>query len=124
MNWGNIRTVLLVVVLAVVTSQFMDWNSARTVALITCAVTQTAFVVFYLTFPWFRSFLGRALFSKALALMVIVDFAALSRYFEFGDNDKMFTVLYWCLTLGVIAQFRAFIRVKREGREHEVSGNR
>lgn len=95
----------------------------RTISLTVAAVTQTLFVLFYITFPWFKTFLGRALFGKAVALMLIVDFAALSRWYDFGNNDQIFVVLYATLSASMVGQFAAFIRVKLEGRSNEVSGN-
>lgn len=95
----------------------------RTVALSVAAVVQTAFVLFYSTFPWWQTFLGRALYLKAVTLMAIVDFACLSRWFDFGANDSIFVILYATLTVGIVVQFIAFVRVKIRGRASEVSGN-
>lgn len=105
-----------------------DLDFWRTVALSTVALGQTLFVLLYMTFPWYASFLGRALFGKALALLLIVDFAALSRWFEFGAKDAVFVGLYLVLGLAVWAQFVAFLRVRVAGIQDEqsgvVSGNR
>ena len=105
-----------------------DLNFWRTFALIAAAVGQTAFVLLYMTFPWYSTFLGRALFGKALALVLIVDFAALSRVFDFGRSDLAFSLLYGVLALGICWQFIAFFRVRlagwRDEQDGQVSGNR
>lgn len=101
----------------------IDLNYLRTVALTVAAVVQTAFVLFYTTFPWWQTFLGRALYGKAVVLMLIVDFACLSRWFDFGANDRIFVVLYAALSVGIVWQFIAFVRVRLQGRTAEVSGN-
>lgn len=106
-----------------VVNQGYDLDHLRTVALTVAAVAQTLFVAFYLTFPWFETFLGRALFGKAVSLMLIVDFAALSRWYDFGANDQIFIILYATLAAGIVGQFFAFVKVKLEGRSSEVSGN-
>lgn len=100
-----------------------DLNFWRTVAIITAGVGQTSFILLYLTFPWYKSFLGRSLFGKSLALTVIMDFAALSRIFDFGGSDMVFTIMYSGLALGVWWQFSSFVRVALDGRKDEVSGN-
>lgn len=89
-----------------------DLNFWRTVAIITAAIGQTAFVILYMTSPWWKNFLGRALFGMALALLLIVDFAAISRIFQFGGADKVFAILYGVLATGIWMQFFAFLRVR------------
>lgn len=87
------------------------------------ALLQTAFVVLYITFPWYKTFLGRALFGKAVALAVVMDTFIIARLFGMSDVDLVFTVLYGGLVLGIGAQLVAFWKVKAEGRTNEVSGN-
>lgn len=105
-----------------------DWNAYRTVALCAAALGQTMFVLLYATFPWYKTFLGRSLFGKAVALLVIMDFAALSRLFDFGANDVVFTLMYGSLAIGVWWQFHSFLRVRVDGHHDQntgrVSGNR
>lgn len=96
----------------------------RTAALGSVALGQSAFVVLYFTFPWWKSFLGRGLFFKAIALAVLVDTYMLFRIFQFAYADIVFTTLYWVLACGVWFQFFAFLRVKLSHRERFVSGNR
>ena len=100
-----------------------DPNFWRTFAIITAAVGQTAFIMLYFFFPWYESFLGRSLFGKSVALAVIMDFAAMSRIFDFGSNDLAFTIMYLAVAVGVWWQFSSFVRVALADRKDEVSGN-
>ncbi len=96
----------------------------RTVALAFAAVGQTLFVLLYLTFPWYATFMGKALFAKAFALLLITDLAALARVFDFLSNDALFVFLYGVLATTVWGQFIAFLIVKVESHRTKVSGNR
>lgn len=87
------------------------------------AFLQTTFVLLYLTFPWYETFLGRALFGKALSLAVVMDVFLASHVFGLGAPNAMFLVLYVVLILGIGAQTLAFLRVRLAGRQNEVSGN-
>lgn len=100
----------------------MNIDLWRTAAITAAAVGQTLFVILYMAFPWWKNFLGRVLFGKALSLLVITDVVALSRWFEFWRNDYLFTALYLILALGVWAELIAFWQVQRKSkaavREH------
>lgn len=88
----------------------------RTVALSAAALGQTLFVVLYLTFPWYRSFLGRALFFKAAVFCLLLDMIVAARLMHWTNADKVFVVLYGVLAAGVWAQFFAFLRIKTRGK--------
>jgi hypothetical protein len=87
------------------------------------AVLQTLFVILYLTFPWYATFLGRALFGKALVLAVTLDIVILARLIEIPYVEEIFTALSFGLVLGIFAQLVAFLKVRIEERQYEVSGN-
>ena len=93
----------------------------RTVTLGFVAVGQTCFVVLYAFFPWYNSFLGRALFFKAVTLEGMALFAFMSRLWDFGGEDHLFIILYALLGVGVWAQFVAFLRTKTVG-SHQGDG--
>lgn len=101
----------------------LDLNTWRTVGLVAAALGQTAFVLLYFFYPWWQSFLGRALFGKSIALVLIIDFAALSRVFEFGHADLYFAIMYTVLAVGVWFQFIAFVRTLMTSGQGGVSGN-
>ena len=97
----------------------MNNENLRFTALCLMAVGQTAFAMLYVTFPWWRSLLGRALFSKALSLMVLLDFYIIARLLDLRDVDWVYTVLYFALSLTIWGQFLAFVMVKRDAAKTE-----
>ena len=94
----------------------MSLDFWRTLTLGSAALGQTAFILLYLTFPWWRTFLGRALFYKALALTAILDLFVISRIWHFVGTDTLFVVFYGALAIGIWWQTFAFIVVKAKGR--------
>lgn len=90
-----------------------DLETWRTITLASAALGQSCFVLLYVNFPWWRTFLGRALFYKALILGVFTDSIFLSRLFNWGANDTFFITLYGLLGIGIWWQVVAFLRVKR-----------
>lgn len=97
----------------------LDYNFWRTAMLLGVAVGQTLFVILYATFPWYKTFLGRALFVKALTLAAITDVFIASRIWEFGSADEVFIILYFLLGFGVWFQFFAFLKVRHDSRKSE-----
>lgn len=95
----------------------------RTAGIIFTAVGQTAFVLSYLLWPWWKNFLGRALFFKAIAFAVLVDVAVIGRMIDWRYEDATFVALYWVLGFGVWFQFFSFLRVRLQHRQGAVSGN-
>lgn len=95
----------------------------RTAGILFAAVGQTLFTVLYFTFPWYANFLGRALFFKATAFMLLVDVAVAGRVWDWPGEDAIFVFLYWVLGIGIWYQFMAFLRVRLEDRQDAVSGN-
>src|SRR5688572_3775570 len=101
----------------------------RTVSLFGVALGQTLFVLLYWTFPWYKTFLGRALFYKSLMLATIVDAFIVARILDV-ELDALFVVLYTMLGIGVWWQLIAFFRVRWAGKQNRdnphrdvVSGN-
>lgn len=88
----------------------------RTITIVTAAIGQTMFVLLYMTFPWWKAFLGRALFFKACAFGILLDVAVVGRLVDWSNEDGTFVVLYGVLAVGIWAQFFAFLRTKRKGR--------
>lgn len=96
-----------------------DTDTWRTITLGVTASAQTVFVSLYLTFPWWRNFLGRALFGKAVMLALFINFAFAARVFGFGDHDVPFIILYLLLAAGVILEVVAFIKVMLSGKRKD-----
>lgn len=94
----------------------------RTATITFAALGQTLFVLLYLSFPWWRSFLGRALFFKAVAFGILLDVAVIGQSFDWPHEDATFVTLYGLLAFGVWVQFVAFIRTKRRGLRDALGG--
>lgn len=92
-----------------------DLDTLRTVTLATAALGQTVFVLLFVNIPWWKTFLGRAIFSNALMLTVVMDFFIIGRVLDFSRNDAVYLTLYFFLSLGVWAQVVAFLRVMVSG---------
>lgn len=86
-----------------------DW---RTVLLGFAGLGQTFFVLLYLTFPWFDSLLGKALFSKAVTLAVLLDVGVAARVLGFTQFNWFWILLYVALAVTIWMQFFAFVEVK------------
>lgn len=94
----------------------LDLNVWRTITLGLLALGQTCFAVLYGFFPFYRTFLGRALFYKAMTFAVLVDMYILTRFWEVSHADELFVALYALLAVGVWWQFFAFLRVWKKAR--------
>lgn len=86
----------------------------RTVTLSFAAVGQTAFVLMYMTLPWWRSTLGRALFLKAFMLMSLIDAGIASRVWDWRGEDAVIVGLYGLVSVGIWFQLFAFIHQGRK----------
>lgn len=86
----------------------------RTFNILFTAVGQTLFISFYLTLPWWRTFLGRALFVKSMSFALLVDVAVLGRIYEWPYEDATFVVLYGLVGIGAWGQFIAFVKQGRD----------
>lgn len=100
----------------------MDLEWWRTATIASAAVGQSLFVLLYVTFPWYRTFLGRALFIKALTLALLIDVAVVGRVWDWKHEDIWIVALYGLTAFGIWAQLVAFIRQKnahhQENREY------
>lgn len=92
------------------------WRSS---VLTLAAVGQTALVTLYVTFPWWRSFLGRALFFNAVTLAVTLDLIAAARWVGRTRDDTLFLLIYSVLALGIWVQTAAFVRVMLTSRRKD-----
>lgn len=88
----------------------------RTATLTAAALGQTAFALFYLTLPWWRTFLGRALFFKAATFMLLLDIGVAGRIFDWPGEEATIVALYGLVSFGTWGQFAAFVH---QGRRKE-----
>lgn len=101
-----------------------DWATEtwRSIALVSMALGQTIFAVLYVTWPWWKNFLGQALFFKAISFGVLLDALLVGRMYDWPYEDATFTVLYYVVAVAIWWQVFAFLRVRYNARGG-VSGN-
>lgn len=92
------------------------WKSAT---LLSAAVGQTLFVGFYMTLPWWGTFLGRALFFEALALMVLIDVGLVGLALEWPGEKATIIGLYGLVSLGIWGRFVAFLLQGRRSHDRD-----
>lgn len=69
------------------------------------ALGQTAFVILWALLPWYRTWVGRALMSKSLALAIYLDFVVVVDHWgPFGGQQTLAVVLFGLITLGIWTQ--------------------
>lgn len=84
--------------------------------LLATALGQMTFVALYLSFPWWRSTLGRVLFLKALALSTVLTVGIAAQLWNWPYEDGTLRLLYGVLALGIWAQVAVFIRLLCQGK--------
>lgn len=83
------------------------------------ATAQTLFILIYAFRPWWRAFVGQALFTKSLALAVLLDIAVVNKALDYRHEDLVFDVLYAGVVGGITFQLVALIV---EGRSDHTRG--
>lgn len=69
------------------------------------AVAQTVFVVLWLTLPWWREWVGRALMVKSVALALFLDFSLINHYAgEYAWRPYLTAGLFALVTAGIVSQ--------------------
>lgn len=97
-----------------------DLETWYRITLHSMALGQSLFVVLYMTFPWYRTFLGRALFYKAFMLAVMIDLGLIATMEPLLlPWDHVFVILYALLATGIWFQFFAFLRARADGRKRK-----
>ena len=80
-------------------------------------VGQTLFVIVYGTRPWWRHFVGSALFTKSLALAVTLDVSLLNHYVDYPYERQVWTVLLFTIAASVWFQLVALVCELRKHRK-------
>jgi hypothetical protein len=83
-------------------------------ALICSAIGQTLFVALYVSAPWWRDFVGRALFVKSIVLAVVFDIAVAAIWWVMPM--VVWQVLYWLIAAAIWQQFAALVWQRHLGR--------
>jgi hypothetical protein len=69
------------------------------------AVAQTVFVVLWLTLPWWREWVGRALMIKSVALALFLDFSLINHYAgDYAWRPYITAALFALVTAGIVSQ--------------------
>lgn len=85
---------------------------------------QTLFVLLYgLRAPWYRSATGRAIFTKALSLALILDLWVVANYFQ-PLPTWIGPVVMGLTTIGVYLQLGALLHEWRLGRQDALGRTR
>lgn len=100
----------------------MSADTAAILLVLAAAPAQTLFIVIYgFGSPWWRSLVGRALFTKALGLALLVDLSLL--YHWLGDGyylrDVVRLSVYALITAGAWLQLVALLKEKFQGRRDD-----
>lgn len=98
----------------------MDILGWFTTIAIVASTGQTLFVLLYLTFPWHETFLGRALFIKALTLGLLLNASLIGLKWDWPHEDVWIVSLYGLTAVGIWGQFTAFL-VQRFGSKDQTS---
>lgn len=101
----------------------MSADLAAVLLVLAAAPAQTAFAVFYsFTSPWWRTLIGRALFTKAWGLALLIDISLLYKWLgdEYALRDVVRLTVYALITVGAWLQLWAFVLEKRRRRERRV----
>ena len=88
------------------------------------ATGQTVFILLYLLFPWWKSFLGRALFYKAIVFGLLLNVVMVGLAFDWPFEAEVIVMLMGLVGTGIWAQNVAFIKVRAQGRQHNLGDER
>lgn len=94
----------------------MTADTAAIILIVLGAIAQTTFVIFYsFTSPWWQTLVGRALWTKAMGLALLMDISI--AYYFLGDNyaarDFVRLSVYTFIVVGSWLQLIAFAAQKR-----------
>lgn len=99
----------------------MNADLLAVVLILAAAPPATLFPLLYgLTAPWWRAWIGRALFASSLGLGLLIDISLL--YKVFGDNyalrDVVRLSVYFIIVCGAWLTFTAWIIERRDARRN------
>lgn len=84
----------------------------RAFAILVAALGQLGFVLLYLSFPWWASFLGRSLFFMAASFALLLVVASAGIVWNWKGEDDTIVSLYCLVAVGIWYQLLAFLRVR------------
>jgi len=92
-------------------------DSAAVWLIAAAALPETVyFFIYTFTAPWWRSAVGRALFTKGLALTLLLDIAVLYQLFgnDYPGRDAVRLTVYTLIVVGLWLQLGAYLHVKHQ----------
>jgi len=100
----------------------MSADTAAVLLILAAAPAQTAFALIYgFGSPWWRSLVGRALFTKALALALLIDISLLYNWLgdDYDLRDAVRLTVFGLIAVGSWLQFVALLKEKFQGRRDD-----
>lgn len=91
----------------------MNWLNVALAALWVATVGKIVFVVVYTTGPWWRHFVGRALFGESVTLAVTLAVTLVNAYVVYPYQLQVGALLMWSIALAILYQLAALIRQRR-----------
>lgn len=87
------------------------WITAYEIALVIGATAQTLFVIIYGTRPWWKHYVGKALFFKSLALMIAlwVSFGNIMFRDGYPYQTQIAVCAIWLVSITIVGQCGALI---------------
>lgn len=82
----------------------------RYVVVVGAAIGQFLFIVLYMTAPWWRTYVGVALFMKSLSLGILVVTLAVTIIRHDRLPEKVTLILYALVAISIWYQFFALVR--------------
>lgn len=98
----------------------MSADDIRFTLVALAVIPATGFTLVYgLGSPWYRSLLGRALFTHALGMMLLIDISVAYKFIgdDYPGRDLVSITVYTVIIVGSWAQFVALLRVRSHGRQ-------
>jgi hypothetical protein len=89
------------------------WQRSAFVAILVAAVFQSVFVVVYLSRPWWRHFVGRALALKSTSLLVVLWLTIVNTFFRYPGQKQLSTVALWLVACAIVYQLIALLATPR-----------
>lgn len=100
----------------------MSADTAAILLIVAAAPAQTLFAIIYgFGSPWWRSLIGRALFTKALALALLIDISLLYNWLgdDYALRDLVRLSVYSLIVAGAWMQLVALLKEKIQGRRDD-----
>lgn len=89
------------------------WQHLAFYAIVLAAIVQTAYIAVYGTRPWWRHYVGRALFFKSASLLVVFWLTIVNTFFAYPGQEQVTTVALWVVAATIAYQFAALLRTRR-----------